>query len=326
MASTAAYGGRVTGQPAHPHPAFDNRVSRDLGVPIPIVQAPMGWIARSQLASAVSRAGACGIIETSSGELDAVKAEIAKMRDLTDRPFGVNIAQAFVRDPSIAEFVIEQGVKFVTTSAGSPTKYTSILKSAGLTVYHVVPTLSAALKAVDAGVDGLVVEGGEGGGFKSPTPVSTMVLLPLVRSKVEVPIIAAGGIMDGATMAAAFALGAEGVQLGTRMVSAAESPVHPNWKQAIVDAAETDTLFLNQRHSPALRALRTARTARLVDAEHNVFGDFGDAKALYFGGDMEAAIALSGQVAGRIESVRPVADIIADTVREFGETVARLQG
>ena len=306
--------------------AFDNRVSRDLGVDIPIVQAPMGWIARSQLASAVSKAGACGIIETSSGELDAVKDEIRKMRDLTDRPFGVNIAQAFVRDPAIAEFVIDQGVKFVTTSAGSPTKYTGVLKEAGLTVYHVVPTLAAALKAVDAGVDGLVVEGGEGGGFKSPTPVSTMVLLPLVRSKVDVPIIAAGGITDGATMAAAFALGAEGVQMGTRMVSAAESPVHDNWKQAIIDARETDTLFLNQRHSPALRALRTERTTALVDAQHNVFGDFGNAADLYFGGDMNAAIALSGQVAGRIESVRTVADIIADTVTEFAEVVARLQG
>jgi enoyl-[acyl-carrier protein] reductase II len=187
--------------------AFDNRVSRDLGVDIPIVQAPMGWIARAQLASAVSMSGACGIIETSSGELDAVKDEIRLMRDLTDRPFGVNIAQAFVRDPGIADFVIDQGVKFVTTSAGSPTQYTAVLKEAGLTVHHVVPTLKAALKAVDAGVDGLVVEGGEGGGFKSPTPVSTMVLLPLVRSKVDVPIIAAGGIVDGATMAAAYALG-----------------------------------------------------------------------------------------------------------------------
>jgi enoyl-[acyl-carrier protein] reductase II len=306
--------------------AFDNRVSRHLGVDIPIVQAPMGWIARAQLASAVSMSGACGIIETSSGELEAVKDEIRMMRDLTDRPFGVNIAQAFVRDPAIADFVIDQGVKFVTTSAGSPTKYTAVLKEAGLTVYHVVPTLKAALKAVDAGVDGLVVEGGEGGGFKSPTPVSTMVLLPLVRSKVDVPIIAAGGIVDGATMAAAFALGAEGVQMGTRMVSAKESPVHANWKEAIIDAAETDTLFLNQRHSPALRALRTDRTEGLVDAEHNVFGDFGNAHDLYFGGDMNAAIALSGQVAGRIEAVLSVVEIIADTVREFSDTVDRLAG
>ncbi len=311
---------------AFAHPAFDNRVSHHLGVEIPIVQAPMGWIARSRLASAVSRAGAFGIIETSSGELDAVKAEIAAMRELTDRPFGVNIAQAFVRDPAIAEFVIDQGVKFVTTSAGSPTKYTGVLKEAGLTVYHVVPTLAAALKAVDAGVDGLVVEGGEGGGFKSPTPVSTMVLLPLVRSRVDVPIIAAGGIVDGTTMAAAFALGAEGVQMGTRMVSAAESPVHENWKQAIVAAAETDTILLNDRHSPALRALRTARSSQLRDADFNVMGEFVNAMALYFGGDMEASIALTGQVAGRIDAVRPVADIIADTVNEFAATVARLAG
>tara|TARA_Y100000816_G_scaffold172333_1_gene123834 strand:- start:73 stop:1008 length:936 start_codon:yes stop_codon:yes gene_type:complete len=305
------------------HPLFDNRVSKDLGVPIPILQAPMGWIARSQLASAVSRTGACGIIETSSGELDVVKEEMRVMKDL-DLAFGVNIAQAFVRDPSIAEFVIEQGVKFVTTSAGSPTKYTGVLKDAGLTVYHVVPTLKAAVKAVDAGVDGLVVEGGEGGGFKSPTPVSTMVLLPLVRDHVDVPIIAAGGINDGRTMAAAFALGAEGVQMGTQMVSCLESPVHENWKQAIIDAKETDTVFLNQKHSPALRALRTDRSERLAELDENVFGEFGDPQSLYFGGDMNAAIALSGQVAGRISEIRPIRDVINDTIHQFSDTVKRL--
>ena len=148
-----------------------NRVTELLGVDYPIVQAPMGWIARSQLASAVSNAGALGIIETSSGELEAVRHEISGMRELTDRPFGVNIAQMFVRDPSIVDFVVEQGVRFVTTSAGDPRQYTATLKSAGLTVFHVVPTLSAALKAVEAGVDGLVVEGGEGGGFKNPREI-----------------------------------------------------------------------------------------------------------------------------------------------------------
>ena len=197
---------------------FDNRITHLLGVEVPVVQAPMGWIARSQLASAVSNAGALGIIETSSGELDNIREEIIKMRDLTDKPFGVNIAQAFVRDPNIVQFVIDQGVKFVTTSAGNPERFTDEVKSAGLTVFHVVPSLSAALKAVECGVDGLVVEGGEGGGFKNPRDVSTMVLLPLVRSQVDVPIIAAGGFIDGATMAAAFALGAEAVQMGTRMV------------------------------------------------------------------------------------------------------------
>jgi enoyl-[acyl-carrier protein] reductase II len=184
------------------------------------------------------------------------------MRQLTDKPFGVNVAQAFVRDPEIVNFIIDQGVTFVSTSAGNPTRYTDQLKSAGLTVFHVVPSLSAALKAVEAGVDGLIVEGGEGGGFKNPQDVSTMVLLPLVRSQVDLPIIAAGGFIDGATMAAAFALGAEGIQMGTRMVSASESPVHENWKNAIVDAKETDTVFLNRAHSPALRAIRTKKTTR----------------------------------------------------------------
>ena len=238
------------------------RVTDLLGIEHPIVQAPMGWITRAQLASAVSNAGGLGIIETSSGELDAVRAEIVKMRDLTDKPFGVNIAQLFVRDPKIVDFVVDQGVKFVTTSAGDPTKYTAQLKEAGLTVFHVVPTLRAALKAVDAGVDGLVVEGGEGGGFKNPRDVATMVLLPLVCSKVEVPVISAGGICDGRSMAAAFALGAEGVQMGSRMVSAAESPVHQNWKDAIVGAAETDTVFLNRFSRPGLRARCAPSAAR----------------------------------------------------------------
>ena len=297
---------------------FDNRITRMLGVEVPIVQAPMGWIARSQLAAAVSNSGALGIIETSSGELDVIREEILKMRQLTDKPFGVNVAQAFVRDPDIVNFIIDQGVKFVTTSAGNPERYTEQLKSAGLTVFHVVPNLSAAKKAVECGVDGLIVEGGEGGGFKNPQDVSTMVLLPLVRSQVDVPIIAAGGFIDGATMAAGFALGAEAIQMGTRMVSSAESPVHENWKNAIVNARETDTVFLNRAHSPALRAIRTEKTTRLeFDVETNAMSEFGKATDLYFGGDMEASIALTGQVCGRIDAVRPVAEIIAEVREEF---------
>lgn len=315
---------RMTDTADRPAPVR-TRVSELLGVDYPIFQAPMGWIARSQLASAVSNAGGLGIIETSSGELDNVRDEILKMRDLTDKPFGVNIAQAFVRDPGIVDFVVAQDVRFVTTSAGDPTKYTAQLKAAGLTVFHVVPTLAAALKAVAAGVDGLVVEGGEGGGFKNPRDVASMVLLPLVASKVDVPIVAAGGITDGRGMAAAFALGAEGVQMGTRMVSAAESPVHENWKQAIVGAAETDTVFLNRFSRPGLRALRTERTSVLEREEHVDLSIMGRIKELYFGGDLEASVALTGQVAGRIESVEPVADILADTVREFRERAQALQ-
>jgi len=303
-----------------------NRVTELLGVEVPIVQAPMGWIARSTLASAVSNAGAMGIIETSSGELDVVRDEIAKMKDLTDKPFGVNIAQAFVADPTaIVEFVIAQGVGFVTTSAGSPTRHTAQLKDAGLTVFHVVPTLRAAEKAVVAGVDGLIVEGGEGGGFKNPRPVSTMVLLPSVAKAFDVPIIAAGGFLDGRTMAAALALGAEGVQLGTAMVSSVESPVHENWKQAIIDAAETDTVFLNGHSTPALRALRTKRTERLeFDHDGNAMAAFGNVRDVYFGGDLEAGIALSGQVAGRIDVSRPVDEIIRNCAAECEEILDAL--
>ncbi len=293
-----------------------NRLTELLGVEHPILQAPMGWIARAQLASAVSDAGALGIIETSSGQLDAIRDEIAKMRDLTDRPWGVNVAQLFVRDPGeMVEFVAEHDVRFVTTSAGDPTKLTARLKELGITVFHVVPSLRAAQKAVDAGVDGLVVEGNEGGGFKAATGASTMVLLPLVASKFDVPIVAAGGICDGRSMAAALLLGADGVQMGTRMVSAAESPVHDNWKRLIVDSAETDTYLLNTQSAPAFRALRTPLSER-VRFEGTVALAHGRPEDMYFGGDFEAMLALGGQVAGRIDAVRPVAEIIGETIAE----------
>jgi enoyl-[acyl-carrier protein] reductase II len=305
-------------------PPIVNRVTQLLGVDYPIVQAPMGYIARAQLASAVSNAGGLGIIETSSGDLDAVRGEITKMRDLTDKPFGVNIAQLFVRDASIVDFVVDNGVRFVTTSAGDPTKYTSMLKAAGLTVFHVVPSLRGALKAVSAGVDGLVVEGNEGGGFKHPSGASTMVLLPLVCSKVDVPVIAAGGIVDGRSMAASFVLGAEGAQMGTRMLSAAESPVHDKYKQLVVDSTESDTVLLNRFAQPAFRVLRTARSSDLERQEAVSLGELGGVLDLYFGGNLDAAFAFGGQVAGRIDEVRPVADILNETITELHDILAGL--
>ncbi|MEM7661192.1 MAG: nitronate monooxygenase [Pseudomonadota bacterium] len=306
--------------------SVQTRVTEMLGIEKPIIQAAMGWIARSQLSSAFSNAGGMGIIETSSGELDAVRDEIKKMHGLTDKPFGVNVAQAFVRDPDIVQFVIDQGVRFVTTSAGDPMKYTETLKSAGLTVFHVVPSLKGALRAIEAGVDGLIVEGGEGGGFKNPQDVASMVLIPLVCEKVDVPVVAAGGITDGRSMAAAFALGAEAVLMGTRVLSSAEAPVHQNWKDAIVDADATDTVFLNRSGpGPALRALRTERTTRLQkEGTENIFGEFAGTQDVYFGGDLEAGIALTGQVAGRINAVRPIKDILDETIEEFLTVSARM--
>ncbi len=298
-------------------------MSELLGVDVPIVQAPMGYIARAQLASAVSSAGGLGVIETSSGQLDQVRDEIRAMRELTDKPFGVNIAQLFVRDPAeIVDFVAGQGVRFVTTSAGDPSVLTSRLHDAGITVFHVVPHLRGALKAIAAGVDGLVVEGGEGGGFKQSRDVSTMVLLPLICGAVDVPVIAAGGIVDGRSMAAAFVLGAEGVQMGTRMVSASESPVHDNWKDLILRSAETDTVMLNRWGKPAFRVLATPYSEARERDERAAFPPLDQLLQLYFEGDLDAAFAFGGQAAGRIGSIEPVATIIERTVAEFRRVMA----
>ena len=291
-----------------------NRVQELLGIEIPIVQAPMGYVARAQLASAVSNAGAMGIIETSSGRLDEVRLEITKMADLTDKPFGVNIAQMLVKDPGIVEFVADQGVRFVTTSAGNPQQYTEALHEAGITVFHVVGNLRGALKAAAAGVDGLIVEGQEGGGFKGMTNASTMVLLPLVASQLDLPLIAAGGICDAPTLAAAFVLGAEGGQMGTAMLASAESPVHQNWKDAVLAAAETETMLVRRGPAPAMRVLRTEAATALdqLDSVEDSTQALLRLHELYFGGDMQASLANTGQVAGRITEIRPVADIIGE--------------
>lgn len=309
-------------------PPLLTRVSEILGVDYPVLQAPMGFIARAQLASAVSEAGAFGVVETSSGRLEEVRREIAMMRDVTDRPWGVNIAQMLVADPHIVDFVAEQGVRFVTTSAGDPHRYTRALHDAGLTVFHVVPSLRSAQKAVDAGVDGLVVEGGEGGGFKSTRPVSTMVLLPQICGAFDLPVVAAGGIVDGISMAAAFALGAEGVQMGTRMVSAAESPVHDNYKRLVTEADATDTVMLSAHASPAYRVMRTPFSEGLEREPSVVMGrtvGMDGILKLYFEGDLDAGFAFGGQGAGRITEVLPVRQIVHQTVRDFYAVIEDLQ-
>jgi enoyl-[acyl-carrier protein] reductase II len=300
-----------------------NRVTAHTGARYPILQAPMGWIARTQLASAVSRAGGLGVIETSSGETENCKAEIMKMRAL-GLPFGVNLPIRFLKDDAMLRFVCESGVRFVTTSAGSPAKFIAPLKAAGIVVYHAVPTLDTALKCVDAGIDGLVVEGAEGGGFKNPEEVSTMVLLQAIRERVDVPLIAAGGICDGRGMAAAFALGAEGIQMGTRFVSAFESPVHDNYKNAIVDAEATGTFMLNKKSTPCIRALKSKRTQAIYEAGVMDFEALKGIRAVYFDGDMEAAPALAGQSAGLIHEVKSAQQIVESTVAEFMAIMKRM--
>ncbi|BBY20391.1 NAD(P)H-dependent flavin oxidoreductase [Mycobacterium stomatepiae] len=286
-----------------------NRVCELAQIDIPIIQAPMTYIAGAQLAAAVSNAGGLGIIETTS---DQGRADLQRVRTLTSGSIGANIALLFNRDLTVIDLLVANGVRFVTTSAGSPSLFTDRLHDAGITVFHVVGTLAAAKKAVDAGVDGLVVEGVEGGGFKNRYGASTMVLLPLVASHVEVPIVAAGGICDARSMAAALVLGAEAVQMGTRLLASADSPVHGNLKQAVVAADETATVMLPLDGKRMMRVIRTAAAEKLDESAS--FEECGAAlqrvQRLYFDGDMDASVANTGQVAGRIDDLPPAAEII----------------
>ena len=296
-----------------------NRITKILGSKYPIIQAPMGWIARSQLASAVSNAGGFGIIETSSGETENCKNEIRAMSGLTDKPFGVNLPILFLQDESMINLVIDENIKFVTTSAGDPAKYIHVLKDAGIKVFHAVPSLAGALKAVRAGVDGLVVEGTEGGGFKNPEEVGLYVLLQSIRKHTDLPMIAAGGIVDGVGMAAAFAAGAEGIQMGTRFVSSKESPVHENFKQTILNSDEQGTYILNKKSKPCVRALKTDFTKQIYDEGHMDMSSMMGIKNLYFNGDMNAAPALAGQSIGLIDEIKSVDKIINGTIIQFNE-------
>ncbi|MFL6060061.1 MAG: NAD(P)H-dependent flavin oxidoreductase [Marmoricola sp.] len=286
-----------------------NRVQQLLGIEIPIVQAPMTFIANARLAAAVSEAGGMGVIETLSPQ---GREDLAAVRELTDAPVGANLMiQGWKNDPSIVEVIAGAGITYVATSAGDPALFTERLHDAGMTVFHVVGSLRAAQKAVDAGVDGLVVEGVEGGGFKGALGASTMVLLPLVASRTDLPIIAAGGICDATSMAAAFVLGAEGVQMGTRMLATEEAVVHANFKDAILGAGDDGTVLISVPGNPTMRVLRNSITEAITagDDPVHLLGQITD---LYFDGAMDASVANTGQVSARIDSVLPVATVVKE--------------
>ncbi|VEG58300.1 2-nitropropane dioxygenase [Mycolicibacterium aurum] len=290
--------------------AVTNRIKELLGVEFPVVQAPMTYIARAELAAAVSEGGGLGMIETLTAE---GREDLLRVRELTDRPVAANLMiQGWKRDPSIVDVLASAGVRHVFTSAGDPALFTSRLHDAGMTVVHVVGSLKGALKAADAGVDALVVEGVEGGGFKSALGASTMVLLPLVAERVGLPIICAGGICDARSAAAAVVLGAEGLQMGTRMLASVEAGVHGNFKDAIVAADDAGTVLLDLPGNPTMRVLRTGLAARIHehDPATQLLGRITD---LYFAGDLDASVANTGQVSSRITDLQPVADIVRRT-------------
>jgi enoyl-[acyl-carrier protein] reductase II len=292
-----------------------NRIQALLGVEYPVVQAPMTYIARASLAAAVSEAGGLGMIETLTPE---GRADLLRVRELTDRPVAANLMiQGWKKDPSIVDVLAGAGVRHVFTYAGDPALFTARLHDAGMTVVHVVGSLKGAQKAADAGVDALVVEGVEGGGFKALLGASSMVLLPLVAERIDLPIIAAGGMCDARSAAAAVVLGAEGVQMGTRMLASQEAAVHANFKNAIVSADDSGTVMLDIPGNPTMRVLRTGLAARVAAHEPGA-QLLGRITELYFDGDLDASVANTGQVSSRIVDLPSVADIVHQTWGDIG--------
>ena len=307
----------------------NNPVVKHTGAAYPILQAPMAWIARSSLVGAVSAAGGFGLLETSARDPEASKREYDAIKAVTDRPFGINLAIKFLRgneerEAAVLDWATDGRVGFVTTSAGDPGRYVKRLKDAGLVVYHAVPTLEGALKAEDCGVDGLVVEGGESAGIRGAEPVHSFVLLQAVRERVRVPIVAAGGVVDGRGMAAAFALGADGVAMGTRFVASLESRVHDNYKAAIVDASPSGTVQLPMMPGAVGRVLKTGIAQRIMAGEDPPERSRNAIADLYIAGRTDIAMGSAGETAGLIHGVKPVGRIIEDNVEGFWREIDRL--
>ena len=301
---------------------IDNRVTRMTGTQYPIIQAPMGWIARAQLASAVSNAGGLGIIETSSGELDNIKREVQLMREMTDKPFGMNVALSYVKGTNIIDFVIEQGIKFVTTSSGSPSVCTRDFQAAGITVFHVVPTLDMALKAIDAGVDGLVlVSAGAGGHGGTLNPLS---FIAEIREIFDGIIVLAGGISCGRGVAAARAAGADFAYMGTRFIATNEATAEAEYKQMLIDSRAADVIYTNSVSGVNGNFLRQSIEANNIDL--TIAPDYKPG-AMRQKDKKSAAwkrVWSGGHGVGTIHNVVPVADLVDQLEHEFDEAIADL--
>lgn len=308
-----------------------NRVTAHTRSRYPIFQSPMTWIARAPLVTAVSKAGAMGLLENSIRDLNVTRREFAAVRAATNAPFGVNLPIRYLQmdvkeEDAIIDWLLGQGIHFATTSAGDPTRYTRRLKDASVIVYHATATLRGAIKAVDAGVDGLIVEGAESAGIRNPEEVHTFALLQAVREAVDVPIVAAGGIVDGRGMAAAFALGAEGVTMGTRFVASFESPVHVNYKQAIVDAPITGTIMTDNPPRARSRGLKTPYSVAVAEGTRERALRSSTIELLYVQGDVENTSGAAGESAGLIHEIKPVQRIVEETIQGFWREIDRLAG
>ncbi len=304
-------------------------VLRDLlGIEKPVFQGGMAWIADARLAAAVSNAGGLGLISSINGGTEAVRDEIRKARSLTGKPFGVNIMLAAPDAAEIAALVVEEGVKIVTTGAGSPAPYMDAWLSAGIRVIPVVASVAYAVKMQELGAAAVIAEGAKRQGHVGET--HTMALLPQVLDAVDIPVLAAGGIFDGRGAAAMFLMGACGVQVGTRFLMADECRVHDVYKERLIKASDVGTMVTGKTLGDAVRSLKTPFTKKFArleadpsvpDAEVRAFGT-GSLRKAVFDGDLSGGSFLSGEVAGMITRRESAADIVNDIIGGAGRLLA----
>ena len=301
-----------------------NRINELFGIKYPIIQGGMIWCSGWELASAVSNAGGLGLIGSGSMYPDVLRQHIIKCKAATNKPFGVNIPLLYPDIEEHINIIIEQGVKIVFTSAGSPKKYTDRLQSHGIKVVHVIANKKFALKSVEAGVDAIVAEGFEAGGHNGAEEITTMCLIPMIKQAVDIPVIAAGGIGSGKAMLAAIALGADGVQIGSRFVASEECSAHINFKNKVVIADEGET-DLTLKELTAVRMMKNEfyqkiQEAYAENASKEELKDLlgrGRAKKGMFEGDLKNGELEVGQVSAMINKIMPVSEIIEEIIEEF---------
>lgn len=307
------------------------KITELLNIEYPIFQGGMAWVSTYHLAAAVSNAGGLGIIAAGGANGEFVRDQVKKIKELTDKPFGVNVMLMSPYAYEVIKVIIEEKVPVVTTGAGSPGKYIKDLKNANIKVFPVVPSVALAKRMEKEGVDGVIAEGTESGGHIGE--LTTMSLVPQVVDSVNIPVIAAGGIADGRGMLAAFSLGAVGVQIGTRFVCSNECTVHDNYKNAIIGAKDRDAIVTGRMLGAPVRGLKNNLTKEFQKLEENkasreeyeLFG-LGALRKAVIEGDTKYGSVMAGQIAGMICDIKPCDEIIKDLIREFNENLAKLKG
>tara|TARA_B100000497_G_C7679353_1_gene410896 strand:+ start:649 stop:1593 length:945 start_codon:yes stop_codon:yes gene_type:complete len=308
-----------------------NRIRQLFGIKYPIIQGGMVWCSGWELASAVSNSGGLGLIGSGSMYSDVLREHIIKCKKATNMPFGVNLPILYANIDEHIKVIIEEEVKIVFTSAGNPKIYTSKLQDHGIKVVHVIANKKFAIKCVEAGVDAIVAEGFEAGGHNGIEELTTMCLIPLISKEVDLPIIAAGGISSGNSMLAAFSLGAEGIQMGSRFVASKECSAHINFKNKIIDADDTET-ELTLKELTAVRLMKNDFFYQIKDASSKnasvielkkILGK-GRAKMGMFEGDLKNGELEIGQVSALLDDILPVSEIMSQIILEYEEAVLRI--